>query len=70
MPENSASWEDIADFIQDAAQQMREFGLTTLDVEHDGSRVRIKIEAPRVAKTEQVAGAPAVHATVSYFGSL
>ncbi len=65
MPENSASWEDIADFIQDAAQQMREFGLTTLDVEHDGSRVRIKIEAPRVAKTEQVAGAPAVHATVS-----
>jgi hypothetical protein len=47
MPENSASWEDIADFIQDAARQMREYGLTTLDVEHDGSRVRIKIDAPR-----------------------
>ncbi|MEZ4505578.1 MAG: acetyl-CoA carboxylase biotin carboxyl carrier protein [Thermomicrobiales bacterium] len=47
MPDNAASWEDIADFIQDAARQMREFGLTTLDVEHEGSRVRIKIEAPR-----------------------
>lgn len=35
MPDNSASWEDIADFIQDAARQMREYGLTTLDVEHD-----------------------------------
>jgi acetyl-CoA carboxylase biotin carboxyl carrier protein len=47
MPDNSASWEDIADFIQDAAHRMREYGLTTLDVEHDGSRVRIKIDAPR-----------------------
>lgn len=47
MPDSSASWEDIADFIQDAARQMREYGLTMLDVEHDGSRVRIKIEAPR-----------------------
>jgi len=47
MPDNSASWEDIAEFIQDAARQMREYGLTTLDVEHDGSRVRIKIDAPR-----------------------
>ena len=70
MPENSASWEDIADFIQDAAQQMREFGLTTLDVEHDGSRVRIKIEAPRVAKTEQVAGVPAVARNCFIFGTL
>lgn len=52
MPDNSASWEDIADFIQDAARQMREFGLTTLDVEHDGSRVRIKIEAPRAARVD------------------
>jgi acetyl-CoA carboxylase biotin carboxyl carrier protein len=65
MPDNSASWEDIADFVQDAARQMREFGLTTLDVEHDGSRVRIKIKAPRVARAEQFAGAPAVHASVS-----
>jgi acetyl-CoA carboxylase biotin carboxyl carrier protein len=47
MTDNAASWEDIAEFIQDAARQMREYGLTTLDVEHDGSRVRIKIEAPR-----------------------
>ena len=52
MPDNSASWEDIADFIQDAARQMREYGLTTLDVEHDGSRVRIKIDAPRKAHAE------------------
>jgi len=47
MPDSSVSWEDIADFIQDAARQMREYGLTTLDVEHEGSRVRIKIETPR-----------------------
>jgi acetyl-CoA carboxylase biotin carboxyl carrier protein len=51
MPDNSASWEDIADFIQDAARQMREYGLTTLDVEHNGSRVRIKVEAPRKARS-------------------
>jgi acetyl-CoA carboxylase biotin carboxyl carrier protein len=64
MPDNSASWEDIADFIQDAARQMREYGLTTLDVEHDGSRVRIKIEAPRVAKAGQVVDLPAVQASM------
>ncbi len=51
MPDNSASWDDIADFIQVAARQMREYGLTTLDVEHDGSRVRIKIDAPRKVQT-------------------
>ncbi len=51
MTENAASWDDIAEFIQDAARQMREYGLTTLDVEHDGSRVRIKIEASRKAMT-------------------
>jgi acetyl-CoA carboxylase biotin carboxyl carrier protein len=65
MPDNSASWEDIADFIQDAARQMREYGLTTLDVEHDGSRVRIKIDAPRVVRAEAVSGEPVVHATVA-----
>ncbi len=65
MPDNSASWEDIADFVQDAARQMREYGLTTLDVEHHGSRVRIKIEAPRVAKAGHVAVTPVMHATVS-----
>lgn len=65
MPDNSASWEDIADFIQDAARQMREYGLTTLDVEHDGSRVRIKIEAPRVVKTGQGVELPVVQASVS-----
>lgn len=54
MPDNSASWEDIADFIQDAARQMREYGLTTLDVEHDGSRVRIKIEKPRKVRASDV----------------
>ncbi|MCO5221648.1 MAG: acetyl-CoA carboxylase biotin carboxyl carrier protein [Thermomicrobiales bacterium] len=52
MSEQSASWEDLADFIQDAARQMREFGLTTLDVEHAGSRVRIKIDAPRIVGTQ------------------
>jgi acetyl-CoA carboxylase biotin carboxyl carrier protein len=64
MPDNSASWEDIADFIQDAARQMREYGLTMLDVEHDGSRVRIKIEAPRVVKSGQVVDLPAVQASM------
>ncbi len=52
MPENSASWEDIADFIQDASRQMREYGLTTLDVKHDGSRVRIKIESSRKLQSD------------------
>jgi acetyl-CoA carboxylase biotin carboxyl carrier protein len=65
MPDNSASWEDIADFIQDAARQMREYGLTTLDVEHDGSHVRIKIEAPRVAKAGQTVDLPVVQAIAS-----
>lgn len=52
MPDDPASWDEIGDFIQDAARQMREFGLTTLDVEHGGSRVRIKIEAPRTVRSE------------------
>jgi acetyl-CoA carboxylase biotin carboxyl carrier protein len=52
MADNSDSWEDIADFIQDAARQMREYGLTVLEVEHGGSRVRIKIDKPRVAHIE------------------
>lgn len=65
MPDTSASWEDIAEFIQDAARQMREFGLTTLDVEHDGSRVRIKIDAPKIVQGEQSGGVPIVQATVS-----
>lgn len=65
MPDNSASWEDIADFIQDAARQMREYGLTTLDVEHEGSRVRIKIDAPRLVKTGQAADIPVVQATIA-----
>lgn len=69
MPDNSASWEDIADFIQDAARQMREFGLTTLDVEHDGSRVRIKIDAPRLVKTEQAVGLPVAHVSVTQSAS-
>ena len=47
MQDHSESWDDIAEFIQDAARQMREYGLTTLDVEHGGSRVRIKIESQR-----------------------
>ena len=64
MSDNSTSWEDIADFIQDASRQMREFGLTTLDVEHDGSRVRIKIEAPRLAKSGSAAGEPVLSALV------
>jgi acetyl-CoA carboxylase biotin carboxyl carrier protein len=49
MADNSDSWEDIAEFIQDAARQMREYGLTVLDVEHGGSRVRMKIDKPRNA---------------------
>jgi acetyl-CoA carboxylase biotin carboxyl carrier protein len=47
MQDRAESWDDIAEFIQDAARQMREYGLTTLDVEHGGSRVRIKIESQR-----------------------
>lgn len=50
MTERDASWEEIAEFIQDAAQQMREFGLSVLDVEHGGSRVRIKIDAPKAVR--------------------
>jgi acetyl-CoA carboxylase biotin carboxyl carrier protein len=65
MPDNSASWEDIADFIQDAARQMREYGLTTLDVEHGGSRVRIKIEAPRKAIAETTSESLAVQTTTT-----
>ena len=52
MTESSTSWEDLADFIQDASRQMREYGLTTLDVKHDGSRVRIKIESPRKLQSD------------------
>jgi acetyl-CoA carboxylase biotin carboxyl carrier protein len=64
MTDNSTSWEDIADFIQDASRQMREFGLTTLDVEHGGSRVRIKIEAPRITKSAGVYAESAISAFV------
>ena len=60
MPENSASWEDLAEFIQDAARQMREYGLTTMEVEHAGSRVRLKIGAPRKVQVESAPGTPVV----------
>jgi acetyl-CoA carboxylase biotin carboxyl carrier protein len=49
MADNADSWDDIAEFIQDAARQMREYGLSVLEVEHGGSRVRLKIDKPRVA---------------------
>jgi acetyl-CoA carboxylase biotin carboxyl carrier protein len=58
MQDRAESWDDIAEFIQDAARQMREYGLTTLDVEHGGSRVRIKIESQRRRSAE--AGAAVV----------
>jgi acetyl-CoA carboxylase biotin carboxyl carrier protein len=70
MPDHPASWEDIADFIQDAASQMREFGLTTLDVEHGGSRVRIKIEAPKQVRAASAGAVDSVvHATVDHHGA-
>ena len=65
MPDNAASWEDIADFIQDAARQMREYGLTTLDVEHDGTRVRIKIDTPRKVRADMPGEAIAVQTSTS-----
>jgi acetyl-CoA carboxylase biotin carboxyl carrier protein len=54
MGDSSASWDDIAYFLTDAARQMREYGLTSLDVEHAGSRVRIKIEPIRGTGTVTV----------------
>lgn len=60
MPDNSASWEDLAEFIRDAARQMREYGLTTIDVEHDGSRVRLKIGASRLVQVETVSGSTVI----------
>ncbi len=65
MSDNSATWEDLADFIQDAARQMREYGLTMIDVEHSGSRVRIKIDAHRMVQAESVAATPVVQTSTS-----
>lgn len=61
MGDSSASWDDIADFLTDAARHMREFGLTSLDVEHAGSRVRIKIEPARGGGTVTVTDRADLH---------
>lgn len=52
MPDNPTSWNDIGDFIRDAAQEMRESGLTLIDVEHNGSRIRIKAKGPKFVYSE------------------
>lgn len=58
MSDTSASWDEIADFIQEASRQMREYGLTKLHVEHAGSRIRLEIDKPRMVQVESVAGTP------------
>jgi len=52
MTDNPASWEDIANFIEDAARQMRDYGLTTIDVEHAGSHIRLDIDSLRIYQSE------------------
>ena len=41
--DNSPSLNEIADFVQRTAEQMRRFGLTTVDVNSAGTRIKIRI---------------------------
>jgi acetyl-CoA carboxylase biotin carboxyl carrier protein len=61
LSEQADSFVEISAFIRVAAEHMREFGLTSVDVEHRGSRIRLRSIAQR-ARTPEAAPIPA-HAT-------
>ncbi len=65
MSDNPTSWEDIASFIEDAARQMRDYGLTTINVKHAGSHIRLDIDSLRVDQVEPMAGWPSASLTMA-----
>jgi acetyl-CoA carboxylase biotin carboxyl carrier protein len=44
--EPTSPFSEISDFIRVAAEQMKEFGLTSIDVKRDGTRIRLSTNAP------------------------
>jgi acetyl-CoA carboxylase biotin carboxyl carrier protein len=38
---------EIAEFVQQTAEQMRRFGLSAVDVDHNGTRIKVRISAAK-----------------------
>ncbi len=57
--ENSPSLNEIADFVQRTAEQMRKFGLTAVDVDHAGTRIKVRIASAQAPVPKNVTTAPA-----------
>jgi acetyl-CoA carboxylase biotin carboxyl carrier protein len=57
-PVPAASFAEISEFIRVAAEQMREFGLSSLDVEQRGTRIRLKssVNAEQAAESSRASG--------------
>lgn len=70
MADNPASWEDIADFIEVVARQMRDYGLTTIDVEHAGSHIRLDIDSLRVHEVAPAGSRPVASPTMAPSSSI
>lgn len=70
MADNPASWEDIADFIELVARQMRDYGLTTIDVEHAGSHIRLDIDSLRVHEVAPAGSRPVASPTMAPSSSI
>jgi acetyl-CoA carboxylase biotin carboxyl carrier protein len=60
-PEPAASFGEISEFIRVAAEHMREFGLSSVDVEQRGTRIRLKSGS----STEQTAESGAAASQVA-----
>jgi acetyl-CoA carboxylase biotin carboxyl carrier protein len=60
MPDSQTTWDDIADIIQEAAQQMKDYGLSSLDIEHGGTRIRLRANSTSVAKIDHLPHVEAV----------
>jgi acetyl-CoA carboxylase biotin carboxyl carrier protein len=57
-PVPAASFGEISEFIRVAAEHMREFGLSSLDVEQRGTRIRLKssVNAEQAAESSRTPG--------------
>jgi acetyl-CoA carboxylase biotin carboxyl carrier protein len=65
MPDSQMTWDDIADIIQEAAQQMKDYGLSSLDIEHGGTRIRLRANSTSVAKIDHLPPVEAVTSPVA-----
>lgn len=52
MENNPPRLNEIADFVERTAEQMRRFGLTAVDVDHSGTRIKVRIATAPAASIQ------------------